>query len=243
MRKAICFTSLLSITLFAIGISGCNKMSTMENTRTKSFDQGWSFIKKIPLLLKIRRFDDSKWRTVDLPHDWSIEDLPDQQDGTVIGPFSKAAIGLSTGFTVGGTAWYRKSFIIDKADKDKIVYLQFDGIYMNSDVWINGKHVGNHPYGYTSFYYDITPYLNPAGQPNTVAVQVKNEGKNSRWYSGSGIYRHTWLTLVNPVHIGMWGVYITTPVASEKSATVEVTTTVTKFRKGEFTCYANGQIH
>jgi beta-galactosidase len=112
-----------------------------------------------------------KWRIVDLPHDWSIEDLPGQTEGSVIGPFSKAAIGsLGTGFTVGGTAWYRKNFTIDKADKDKIAYLQFDGVYMNSDVWINGKHVGNHPNGYTSFYYNITTYLNPAGQSNTVEV-------------------------------------------------------------------------
>ena len=76
---------------------------------------------------------------------------------------------MGTGYTVGGTAWYRKLFTIGKADKDKIAYLQFEGVYMNSDVWINGKHIGNHPYGYTSFYYDITPFLNPAGQPNVVA--------------------------------------------------------------------------
>jgi beta-galactosidase len=225
MKKAICFTSLLLITLFAIGIYGCNKMKMMENTRTTSFDQGWRFIKENPSSAENPAFDDSKWRIVDLPHDWSIEDLPGQSEGSVIGPFSKTTIGeLSTGFTVGGTAWYRKSFTFDKADKDKIAYLQFDGVYMNSDVWINGRHVGNHPHGYTSFYYDITPYLNPIGQPNTVAVQVKNEGRNSRWYSGSGIYRHTWLTLVNPTHIGMWGVFITTPVATEKSAEISIQT-------------------
>jgi beta-galactosidase len=179
-------------------------------------------------------YDDSEWRTLDLPHDWSIEDLSaDQADtsepheSSKTGPFSKASIGkMGTGFTVGGTAWYRKTFTIDKADKDKIACLQFDGIYMNSDVWINGRHVGHHPYGYTSFWFDITPYLNPAGQPNVVAVQVKNEGKNARWYSGSGIYRHTWLTLTDPVHIGMWGVYVTTPVVSEEAATVEIATTI-----------------
>jgi beta-galactosidase len=204
----------------------------MESTRTTSFDQGWRFNKENPSSAENPAFDDSKWRTVNLPHDWSIEDLPDQKEGSVMGPFSKTAVGgLGTGFTVGGTAWYRKSFTIDKVDKDKIVYLQFDGVYMNSDVWINGTHVGNHPNGYTSFYYDITPYLNPAGQANIVAVQVKNEGKNSRWYSGSGIYRHTWLTLVNPVHIGIWGVYITTPEVSEKNAKVEIVTNVTNLKK------------
>lgn len=102
----------------------------------------------------------------------------------------------------------------------------FDGVYMNSDVWVNGKHVGNHPYGYTSFYYDITPYLNPAGQSNTVAVQVKNEGRTARWYSGSGIYKHTWLTLVYSVHIGVWGVNVKTQSVSENSAEINVVTTL-----------------
>ena len=78
---------------------------------------------------------------------------------------------------------------------------------MNSDVWLNGHHLGNHPYGYTPFYYDLTPYLKPAGQENVLAVRVRNEGKNSRWYSGSGIYRHVWLTVTDPVHVAPWGVY------------------------------------
>jgi beta-galactosidase len=133
---------------------------------------------------------------------------------------------MGTGYFIGGTAWYRKRFTIGKDDKDKIAYLQFDGVYMNSDVWINGKHLGNHPYGYTSFYYDITPFLNSAGQPNVVAVQVKNEGTNARWYSGSGIYRHTWLTLVNPVHVGVWGTFVTTPIVTDKSAEVDIATTL-----------------
>jgi beta-galactosidase len=97
---------------------------------------------------------------------------------------------------------------------------------MNSDIWVNGKHIGNHPYGYTSFYYDITSFLNPAGHSNVVAVQVKNEGENARWYSGSGIYRHTWLTIVNPAHIGMWGLYVKTPSVNEKSADINITTTL-----------------
>ena len=88
---------------------------------------------------------------------------------------------------------------------------------MNSDVWLNGHHLGNHPYGYTPFYYDLTPYLKPAGQENVLAVKVRNEGKNSRWYSGSGIYRHVWLTVTEPVHVAHWGVYITTPEVSKNS--------------------------
>ena len=226
-----------SITITYIGLfcicllvnSSCSaNMQNNKSQRTSSFDENWRFSKDFVAGAESIAFDDSKWRKLDLPHDWSIEDLPNQIKDSISGPFSKASIGkMATGFTVGGTAWYRKSFIIDKKDNDKTAYLRFDGIYMNSDVWVNGKHVGNHPNGYTSFYYDITSYLNPAGEANIVAVQVKNEGKNSRWYSGSGIYRHTWLTLVNPVHIGIWGIYITTPVAKEDSAKVNITTTLT----------------
>ena len=212
--------------------SSCNQVKVNKKVRTALFDDNWRFVKDNPAGAENPSFDDSKWRIVDLPHDWSIEDLPNQNGDSIVGPFSKASIGkMGTGYTIGGTAWYRKSFVIDKADKDKITYLQFDGVYMNSDVWINGKHIGNHPYGYTSFYYDITPYLNLAGQSNVVAVQVKNEGKNARWYSGSGIYRHTWLTLVNQTHIGMWGVYISTPVATEKTAEINVITTLTNSGK------------
>ena len=138
---------------------------------------------------------------------------------------------MSTGNVVGGTAWYRKHFNISKADAGKTAYLQFDGVYMNSDVWVNGKHLGHYPYGYTSFYYDITPYLNPVGQSNVVAVEVKNEGLNTRWYSGSGIYRHTWLTMVNPVHIAPWGVYVSSPNISAQKASVEVVTTVSNVEK------------
>jgi beta-galactosidase len=112
-------------------------------------------------------------------------------------------------------------------DKDKVACLKFDGVYMNSDVWLNGKHLGFHPYGYTPFYYDITSFLNPAGQANVVAVRVKNDGLNSRWYSGSGITRHVWLTLVDPVHIDVsGGIFITTPSVGENSADVKIVTTL-----------------
>jgi beta-galactosidase len=96
---------------------------------------------------------------------------------------------------------------------------------MNSDVWINGHHLGNHPYGYTPFYYDLTPYLKQSGE-NILAVRVRNEGKNSRWYSGSGIYRHVWLTVTNLTHVEQWGVYITTPNVSAEAATINIKTVV-----------------
>ena len=226
-RRLINFIGLISICLI-VNFSCSTSTKETANQRTVSFDENWRFLKDSIAGAEDIAFNDSNWRILDLPHDWSIEDLPVQIKDSISGPFSKASIGkMGTGYTVGGTAWYRKSFTIDKADGDKTAYLQFDGIYMNSDIWINGKHLGNHPYGYTSFWYDITSYLNPAGEANIVAVQVKNEGLNARWYSGSGIYRHTWLTLVNKVHIAPWGVYITTPEASEKKANVEIVTNVT----------------
>ena len=206
--------------------SGQPKKNT--NERTVSFDIGWRFLKDSLSGPENPAFNDSNWRKLDLPHDWSIEDLPGQNGENVIGPFDKSSIDkMSSGYLVGGIGWYRKSFIVKAEDKDKKVYLQFEGVYMNSDVWLNGKHLGFHPYGYTPFNYDITSFLNPAGKPNIVAVRVRNEGLNSRWYSGSGISRHVWLTIVNPVHIDIsGGLYITTPAVSENSADVKIATTV-----------------
>ncbi|MFD2719629.1 glycoside hydrolase family 2 TIM barrel-domain containing protein [Hymenobacter monticola] len=194
---------------------------------TRSFDQGWKFLKDNPTGAENPGFDDARWRALDLPHDWSIEDLPNQSPDSISGPFSRASLGkLHSGNTVGGTAWYRKRFVVDKAEQGKTAYLQFDGVYMNADVWVNGQHLGNHFYGYTSFWYNITPYLKPAGQPNVVAVQVKNEGLNSRWYTGSGIYRHTWLRFASPVHVAPWGVYVTTPTATAAQGTVAAVATI-----------------
>ena len=172
-------------------------------------------------------FDDSNWRKIDLPHDWSIEDLPGQKDGEIVGPFDKKSIGLFyTGYTVGGTGWYRKSFMVDKADQDKKFSIYFDGVYMESDVWINGHHLGSHKHGYTPFYYYLNDYLNPAGEENTIAVLVKNTGENSRWYSGSGIYRHVWLRVTDALNIPVWGVFVTTPEVSEEKSKVQATVSV-----------------
>ena len=163
------------------------------------------------------------WRVVNLPHDWSIEDLPNQGD-SVIGPFSSKSVGATaTGYTVGGIGWYRKDFELNNTTNDEVT-IYFDGVYMNSDVFINGHHLGNHPYGYTPFSYNLTPYLKPKGEKNILAVRVSNEGKNSRWYSGSGIYRHVWLTVMPKMHLAQWGVYITTPEVSSKTATIKVQT-------------------
>ncbi len=214
------------IVLVIVNLS-CGVQDNKDENRRISFDDNWRFVKDNPDGAEDPSFNDTQWRSLDLPHDWSIEDLPSQIADSILGPFSKASPGkMRTGYTIGGTGWYRKTFTIEKTDSQKIAYLEFDGVYMNSDVWVNGKHVGSHPYGYTSFYYDITSYLNEAGQSNVVAVQVKNEGGNSRWYSGSGIYRHTWLSLVNPLHIGIWGVHVQTPSVSESSSDINVSTTI-----------------
>jgi beta-galactosidase len=145
-----------------------------------------------------------------------------------VGPFDPGASagGAATGHVLGGTGWYRKHFRLDAADNGKVVSVRFDGVYMDSTVWLNGQLLGDHPYGYTSFAYDLTPHLKPAGQENVLAVRVRNEGKNSRWYSGSGIYRHVWLTVTEPLHVALWGVYVTTPQVSGERATVKVATTV-----------------
>jgi len=141
---------------------------------------------------------------------------------TRIGPFdtSQSASGHFTGYTVGGIGWYRKHFTVTEAGKRTGVW--FDGVYMNAELWINGHRLGEHPHGYTSFEFDLTPYLNPPGQDNVLAVRVRNEGRNSRWYSGSGIYRHVWLTINEPIHIPTWGVFVTTPEVSQDKAVVKI---------------------
>ena len=194
---------------------------TSENTRSRQLlDSGWKFYRG-EANSEQPGFDDSSWRTVDLPHDFSIEDIP----GTG-SPFSPDAVsGINGGFTEGGIGWYRKNIFVPSSQKDKNFELYFEGAYMNTDVWINGRHLGNHPYGYTPFVYDITDYL-AYDQDNVIAVQVKNEGNNSRWYAGSGLYRHVWLTVTNPLHIITHGTYITTPTVTREMAEVVVETSI-----------------
>ena len=184
---------------------------------TNLFDRGWRFHLGGALSAEKVAFDDSAWRTLDLPHDWSIENLP----GTV-SPFSRDAISqVNGGFTTGGTGWYRKSFVLSEDQNVKRFILQFDGVYMNAEVWINGVSLGSHPYGYTSFWFDITEKVN-FGKPNVLVVKVRNEGENSRWYSGSGIYRHVWLKVLEPVHLAQWGTAITTPEVSANMAKINI---------------------
>ena len=129
------------------------------------------------------------------------------------------------GFLDGGVGWYRKSFTVDQASSGQRILIEFDGVYMNSEVWINGTSLGTRPYGYTSFEYDLTPYVTFGGN-NVIAVRVNNNQPNSRFYSGSGIYRNVWLTTVNPVHVPYNGAFVSTPSISSGSATVSVSTQV-----------------
>lgn len=185
------------------------------------FDADWRFRRGDVEAGESPACDDTSWRLLDLPHDWSIENLPGTHS-----PFDPNAISaVDGGFTTGGTGWYRKEFPAPDEWRDKRVQLQFDGVYMNADVWLNGRHLGNHPHGYTSFWYDVTDCLR-FERRNILAVRVRNEGVNSRWYSGSGIYRHVWLRVVEPIHVATWGTYVTTPELDDSRAKVNVRTTV-----------------
>jgi beta-galactosidase len=206
------------------------------NKHDQLFDSDWLFYKGDAAGAEMPGFNDSHWRDLDLPHDWSIEDLNlqtnkyDNIDPAPQGPFTPGSPGeISTGYVLGGTGWYRKHFIIDPEDYGRIVNITFDGVYMNADVWINGHHLGNHPYGYTAFSFDITPYLRLDGSENVISVRVINEGRNSRSYSGSGIYRHVWLTISDPLHFDRWGLFITTPAVSKTKAKIQIESSVINY--------------
>ena len=209
-----------SIVLFLAFMVACKSgklESASNNQETKQlFDFDWKFILDDAAAFSSVGFDDSHWRKINLPHDWSIEGKSEKNNPS----------GGDGGFYPAGKGWYRKNFMVPSQWADQKVAIYFEGVYMNAEVFVNGKSVGIQPYGYTSFEYDLTAYLK-FGQENTIAVKVDNsQQKNCRWYSGSGIYRHVWLTVKNPIHIKNWGVAITTPQVSNSKATVRVKTTV-----------------
>lgn len=180
-----------------------------------SMDPGWRFTLGDPAGAEAPRFDDRGWRALDLPHDWSIEGTPRED----------APGGGRVGFYPSGIGWYRKAFRLPAGVRGREAWLEFDGVHMNGDVWINGVHLGRRPYGYVSFAHDITKHL--VSGVNVVAVRVDNSRQpNSRWYTGSGIYRHVWLTLVDPLHVGHWGTTVTTPRADSAGAEVAARTRV-----------------
>lgn len=224
----VCLITIQTTTAFSASVA--------EPAHERNFDSDWHFLRADAPSAEVPDFDDGAWRVLDLPHDWSIEDLP-STDGAPSSPFNPALStgGPASGYTVGGIGWYRKHFTLPAADAGKCVSICFDGVYMNADVWLNGKHLGNHPYGYTPFVFDLTPHLKPAGQENVLAVRVKNVGKTSRWYSGSGIYRHVRLAVADPIHIPFWGVHVLTTNISKEAATVSIVTTVKNDRGADAT--------
>ena len=214
-----------AIQLFII-LSIAHQSFSLE--RVNPFNEEWKFYRGNEQDAHSTSFDDSTWRSIHLPHDYSIEDLSHQEGSLQIGPFSKESIGgASTGHVMGGTAWYRKHFTLDASTSGKEVRVLFDGIYMNSDIWINGHHLGNHPNGYTPISYSLTDFLHPPGKANILAVQVKNEGRNSRWYTGSGIYRNVSLIVTDPVHIDLWGTHVNTRTISQDLALIDTEVSLT----------------
>lgn len=182
--------------------------------QSKLFNDSWRFHYGDILAAKNSDFDDSKWRKLDLPHDWSIE-MP-----------ASPYLASCTGFLPGGIGWYRKKFTVDMSQKGKPVYIYFEGVYNNSEVWINGKYLGKRPNGYISFMYDLTPYIIHGGN-NVISVRVDHSKyADSRWYTGSGIYRDVYLVNADEVHLEKLGVHSYLKKIDDSNAVVEVKTTV-----------------
>jgi beta-galactosidase len=181
-----------------------------------NFNLGWKFILGDQAGASAKSFPDNAWRRLDLPHDWSIEGSFDKNNPATVGG----------GALPGGIGWYRKQFTVPASSKGKYIVVDFDGVYRNSEVWINGHYLGKRPNGYISFRYVLSPFLNYGGQ-NTIAVRVDNSRQpNSRWYSGSGIYRDVKLLTLNQTHVAQWGTYVTTPEVTAARALVKVQTEV-----------------
>lgn len=207
MKKIFSISFLI---LFSLALFPCYAQVTRQRML---FNSDWKFHKGDVNEAQAVNYKDASWRTLSLPHDWSIE-----------GTFSKQWAS-ATAYLPGGIGWYRKTFSLPGRMKDKKVFIYFDGVYKNSEVWINGHFLGKRPNGFISFEYELTPFLNKK-EKNTIAVKVDHsEFADSRWYTGSGINRNVYLIAVNPVHISQWGVAFTTPeISKEKAiASVEVT--------------------
>jgi len=185
-------------------------MLTAQARDRQNFDNGWRFVLADSAQMSKTDYHDTHWRALNLPHDWAVE-----------GDFlCSNPSGAGGGALPGGIGWYRKTFNLQKKQGERY-FIEFDGVYMNARVYINGKEVGYRPYGYSSFEYDITPYLT-AGR-NVVAVRVDNSDQpNSRWYSGCGIYRHVWFTKTADVHVKHWGVHVVANPDGRISVTADV---------------------
>ncbi len=183
----------------------------ISSERRINFDGSWRFHKGDASGAENNGFDDSQWQLLRLPHDWAIE-----------GPFDEHQNPSTGGLPVSGTGWYRKTFLLPESAKNRVFTIVFDGAMSNSTVWLNGEELGGRPYGYASYYFNLTPHLRFGTEPNVLAVRLRPEPNASRWYPGAGIYRNVWLDVTNPVHVAEWGTYVTTPEVSGQNATVSV---------------------
>ena len=210
---------ILCALLMLISIISQAQQLNSSNRSTLSFDKDWQFIKEDVKGAEMSAFDDSKWRKLDVPHDWSIEGPYD-----VSNPTSRGG-----GYLPSGIGWYRKSFSLNETDAKKKVFIEFDGVMANSDVWINRFHLGKRPYGYISFYYDLTDHLKfGKDEKNILSVRADNSIQPaSRYYTGAGIYRHVRLVITNPLHIDQWGVYVSTANVTSKKASVNIESSIT----------------
>ena len=202
----------------------CSVSAQSETRKIIPFDDGWQFYLGDAVNAHETSFNDGLWRTLNVPHDWSIEgeNLQDAPGGGNVGYFPM------------GVGWYRKTFSAPALAKDTKWSIEFDGVYENSDVWINGVHLGRRPFGYSSFSYDLTPHLRP--EKNVIAVRVDNSNQpNSRWYSGSGVYRRVRLVGTKLLHVDKWGVFAYTPKVDSENATVAVETTINNSNVSSYT--------
>ncbi len=208
------FKNFMFIALVAILTSCSSQESSQAGPRTReSLDKDWLFYLGDAENGEAVEFNDSDWRKLNIPHDWSIEGEYKEEH-----PAGRAGAYLPTGI-----GWYRKNLELNNIEEGDNYVIEFDGVYMNSDVWINGNHLGKRPYGYIGFSYDLTPYLKEGN--NVVAVRVDHSlAPSGRWYTGSGIYRHVWLTKTSSIYIPQWGTFVTTPEITEKEAKVDLRT-------------------
>ncbi len=191
----------------------------------QSFNTGWRFHNGEADGAEAPGYDDAAWRQQDLPHDWAIE-----------GPFDIKYNARSGGLPMHGTGWYRKRFTVPAAARGRAVVITFDGAMYNAHVWLNGQLLGNRPFGYMEFRFDVSTQLN-YGRENVIAVRLCPEDLSSRWYPGAGIYRNVWLDIRHPVHVAPWGTFVTTPAVTAESATVKVETTVEGDAQGARVAY------
>ncbi len=234
-----CFVSLVLVLTIIIS---CTPASEHTISRYQDFNTGWKTMHGEIEGAETELFDDAGWRTVQLPHDWGIESY-EVQDSLHTGPFYKyQAGGGEVGFLRDGTAWYRKTFTLPELNDDQQVIIHFDGVQSMTKCWVNGQLVGEHSYGYTPFYFNISSYLNPGGTQNTIAVRAENPGENSRWHAGTGIYREVKISLLNPVSANIWGTHISTPRVSKDQATVKIAVRIQNYSGEERNVSYNAKI-